>query len=177
VAENTPWLEALAYIQMQTGLPLEQAEDLLSAAMQDGRVRWEWVRAPDPDAVRGDIALYTGGVTTDFPDDPPATAKVVEVINTADLCRWVRGLGSKAAGGRTPKADWDAYFEAFLAKCEADGVPDKLNVEGWQKQADVERYLEELCERDGTRVGTTTIRDHAREFLVRAKRDLKKDGN
>ena len=37
--------------------------------------------------------------------------------------------------GRRPGADWDAYYLAFKAKVEADGDPDALNVEGWNKQA------------------------------------------
>jgi len=86
---------------------------------------------------------------------------------------------ARGAGGRPgapAQADWTAYQEAFNAKCDDPecGYPDELNVKGWQRQADVQRWLVGLTKRDGAtnREGKpfdpkdTTIKNHAREFMV-----------
>ena len=85
-----------------------------------------------------------------------------------DICRlWPSHPASKR--GRKPGADWDAYFLAFKAKVEADGYPDALNVEGWNKQADVERWLAEQAARDHCSPSSSTIRRHAKAFLAKVK--------
>ena len=52
------------------------------------------------------------------------------------------------------------------AKVEADGYPDALNVEGWNKQADVRAGLPNG--RQGSLFAvTSTIRGHAKTFLAK----------
>ena len=85
-----------------------------------------------------------------------------------DICRlWPSHPASKR--GRKPGADWDAYFLAFKAKVEADGYPDAQNVEGWNKQTDVERWLAEQAARDHLFPSSSTIRRHAKTFLKKVQ--------
>jgi len=79
----------------------------------------------------------------------------------------IENLTSK--GGAPPKADWPALEEAFLREVKERGVPELLNVEGWQRQADVERWIAEMLDRENIDVSETTIRGHARKFLSRAR--------
>ncbi|RWK36639.1 hypothetical protein [Mesorhizobium sp.] len=74
--------------------------------------------------------------------------------------------------GRKKVADWDAYYLAFKTKIAADGFPDELNDVGWNKQADVERWVTDLLEREGYSAANSTVRGHVVAFLERARSEI-----
>lgn len=71
--------------------------------------------------------------------------------------------------GPVPTYDWDAFRDAFFAKVHSKTPPDwpdTLNVEGWQTQADVERWVQELAVRGGGKEpSVSSIREHVSEWL------------
>jgi hypothetical protein len=72
--------------------------------------------------------------------------------------------------GAPPKADWSAIEEAFRRKVAERGMPDETNVDGWQWQADVERWLDDILIREGVEsVSEATLRRRAKDFLSRAR--------
>jgi hypothetical protein len=73
--------------------------------------------------------------------------------------------------GTAPKADWSAIEEAFKREVVERGMPDETNVDGWQRQADVERWLRNiLSSREGVEsISESTLRRHAKGFLSRAR--------
>jgi hypothetical protein len=72
--------------------------------------------------------------------------------------------------GTLPKADWSAIEEAFRHEVATRGMPDETNVDGWQLQADVERWLGEILIRERVEsISESTLRRHARDFLFRAR--------
>jgi len=72
--------------------------------------------------------------------------------------------------GTFPKADWSAIEEAFRREVAERGVPDELNVDGWQRQADVERWLGNILIREGVEsISEATLRRRAKDFLSRAR--------
>lgn len=71
--------------------------------------------------------------------------------------------------GAPPSADWDIYFKMLEEKIEQDGYPDRSNIEGWSKQADVERWLAGLAAKDGRDPAPSTIRSHASGFLEKIR--------
>lgn len=73
--------------------------------------------------------------------------------------------------GAKPKFDWPAFEEAFLAEVQARGVPSELNEKGWQSQADVVRFLQELAQRDGLDLPDSTAKPYAKKYLEKAKID------
>jgi hypothetical protein len=74
--------------------------------------------------------------------------------------------------GVPPKADWSAIEEAFRHEVAKRGMPDEMNVDGWQRQADVERWIADtLVRRERVEdVSESTVRRHARGFLSRARK-------
>ncbi|WP_430251248.1 hypothetical protein [Neorhizobium sp. DAR64860/K0K1] len=73
--------------------------------------------------------------------------------------------------GAKAKFDWPAYEEAYMAEVRTRGFPSELNVKGWQSQADVVRYLQELAQQDGLDLPDSTAKPYARRFLERAALD------
>ena len=71
--------------------------------------------------------------------------------------------------GVPPKADWSAIEETFRCKVAECGMPDETNVDGWQRQADVERWLSNILIRERVKVSEATLRRHAKGFLSRAR--------
>ena len=72
--------------------------------------------------------------------------------------------------GAPPKADWSAIEEAFRREVAERGMPDETNVDGWQRQADVERWLSNILIREPVKkVSEATLRRHAKGFLSRAR--------
>jgi hypothetical protein len=71
--------------------------------------------------------------------------------------------------GTAPKADWSAIEEAFRREVAERGMPDETNVDGWQRQADVERWLSNILIRERVKVSEATLRRHAKGFLSRAR--------
>ena len=72
--------------------------------------------------------------------------------------------------GTAPKADWSAIEEAFRCEVAERGMPDETNVDGWQRQADVERWLSNILIREPVKkVSEATLRRHAKGFLSRAR--------
>ena len=80
-------------------------------------------------------------------------------------------LPTQPAGrrGSAPKADWSAIEEAFRREVAERGMPDETNVDGWQRQADVERWLSNILIRERVGVSEATLRRHAKGFLSRAR--------
>lgn len=163
------------------GIP--DAEAVLADAIERGEVEarnFENEAPPDPMIGRGDIFrdavnLYAGGMTYVDLEPDEDLRKMLEVeINLASLMAWIadmKGEVSPDGGekrGRKGKLPWDEVYLAFVDKCQRDGFPDDLNVNGWSIQADVERWITELAEReDPEGVSTGTARTHAREFMAR----------
>lgn len=73
--------------------------------------------------------------------------------------------------GAKPKFDWPAYEEAFTAEVRARGVPSALNDKGWQSQADLVRFLQDLAQRDGLELPDSTAKPYAKAFLAKANID------
>jgi hypothetical protein len=71
--------------------------------------------------------------------------------------------------GTAPKADWSAIEEAFRREVAERGMPDETNVDGWQRQADVERWLSDILIRERVEVSEATLRRRAKDFLSRAR--------
>jgi hypothetical protein len=72
--------------------------------------------------------------------------------------------------GTRPKADWSAIEEAFRREVAKRGMPDETNVDGWQRQADVERWLGDILIREGVEsISESTLRRRARGFLSRVR--------
>ena len=81
-----------------------------------------------------------------------------------------RPAASAGPRGRRPKADWPAIEEAFRRVLAERGMPDETNVDGWQRQADVERWLRNILIREGVEsVSEATLRRRANNFLSRAR--------
>lgn len=78
-------------------------------------------------------------------------------------------IADRNKGGAPAKADWPAIEEAFMREVKLRGLPDDTNVDGWQRQADVVRWIADMVQRDGDDVGDTTLKIRAREFLKRAR--------
>ena len=73
--------------------------------------------------------------------------------------------------GAPQKVDWSAIKEAFRREVAARGMPDKTNVKGWQRQADVERWIDnKLIEKGMESVSESTLRIYARKFLSCARK-------
>lgn len=73
---------------------------------------------------------------------------------------------AKKRRGGIEKADWDAYGLAFAKKVDEDGYPDERNVKGWQRKADVERWLAELVMQDGIdEISSSTFARHAKALM------------
>jgi hypothetical protein len=74
--------------------------------------------------------------------------------------------------GMPPKANWPAIEEAFMREVAENGVPDEENVDGWQRLADVERWIAETLSRrrKNVTVSRSTLRRHAKAFLSRARK-------
>jgi hypothetical protein len=95
-------------------------------------------------------------------------------VDRSSLEGWLAKFpsGQEPAGrrGAPPKADWSAIEEAFRREVAERGVPDETNVDGWQRQADVERWLGNILSREGVEsVSEATLRRRARGFLSRAR--------
>jgi hypothetical protein len=71
--------------------------------------------------------------------------------------------------GTAPKADWSAIEEAFRRVLAERGMPDETNVDGWQRQADVERWLSDILIREHVEVSESTLRRRAKDFLSRGR--------
>jgi hypothetical protein len=72
--------------------------------------------------------------------------------------------------GAPPKADWSAIEEAFRREVAERGMPNEINVDGWQRQVDVERWLSDILIREGVEsVSEATLRRRAKGFLSRAR--------
>jgi hypothetical protein len=72
--------------------------------------------------------------------------------------------------GTAPKADWSAIEEAFRREVAERGMPDETNVDGWQRQADVERWIRAILKREPVKsVSESTARRYAKGFLSRAR--------
>jgi hypothetical protein len=85
------------------------------------------------------------------------------------VAAFVTGGGNGPRGAR-PKADWSAIEEAFRREVAKRGMPDETNVDGWQRQADVERWLGDILIRERVEsISEATLRRRARGFLSRAR--------
>lgn len=175
VSEWISWDEAVEVVARD--FPIERAEELLRAAILRGGAL--------------EVRTTDQGYTTNtpqgqyVPDDPdyayfvgePRAYRKIEEVNLRTLKAWLKGLVSaepprvpeggspKDRRGGKEKADWDAYREAFAERVVTDGFPAKTNVEGWQRQADVQRWLADLVQRDGYDVAASTLARHAKELM------------
>ncbi|TPN57597.1 hypothetical protein FJ976_02870 [Mesorhizobium sp. B1-1-9] len=77
----------------------------------------------------------------------------------------------KNKGGAPPQFDWDAYAERFRQVVSERGFPEVTNVKGWRRQADVERWLQDLVQVDpGAErafMSERTARKAAKELMER----------
>lgn len=119
----------------------------------DGRALYRCVNFVDPQSLK----LWLNVLTSDAePSATPAPSST-----------------AKARRGGVPKADWEKYEEAFAKKLAEDGYPDETNVNGWQRQADVVRWLESLVEKDigYDKVSESTLARHAKTFMNKHRHD------
>jgi hypothetical protein len=86
------------------------------------------------------------------------------------LAKFLSGQEPAGRRGKPPKADWSAIEEAFRREVAERGMPDETNVDGWQRQADVERWLGDILIRERVEVSESTLRRHAKGFLSRARK-------
>lgn len=169
------WTEAVEVVALY--FPAERAEGLLREALSHG----------------GDIEVRVSdqGYTTSWPegcnvpanpDYPHAVGEErpyfrIEDVDLRTLKAWLKELTS-AEPARAPagdltnvrrggveKADWEAYRQVFTEKVASDGYPDEHNVKGWQRQADVARWLSELVQRDHVDVAASTLARHAKALM------------
>ena len=72
--------------------------------------------------------------------------------------------------GRPPSYDWDASGAAYDARVKELGHPDPLNEDGWQRQADVVRWVMRLIEQDtGQEPGSDSqAKTYARTWMTRS---------
>jgi hypothetical protein len=71
--------------------------------------------------------------------------------------------------GTAPKADWSGIEKAFRREVAKRGMPDETNVDGWQRQADIEQWLDDILIREHVTVSKSTLRRRAKGFLSRAR--------
>jgi hypothetical protein len=65
--------------------------------------------------------------------------------------------------GRPPSVDWESVRIALYEKCrEQGGAPSPEIGDGWNIQADAERFVQEMV---GDRAEKTAVRDHVSEML------------
>lgn len=88
-------------------------------------------------------------------------------VNREKVVRtWPFEAVSKNRGGGVMKADWPEYERAFQREIDKRGFPGLDNVAGWQRQADVIRWIEGLLEIDRVPLlGEATLTRHAREMM------------
>ena len=137
-------------------------EALLSINPLLGRLEDDgWVRYEDDAAIWTDLCFnrkqFVAAFGTGGGSGPPTHTRAARPTQPA------------GRRGTRPKADWPAYEEAFRGEVAKRGMPDETNVDGWQRQADVERWLGDILIREGVEVSEATLRRHARGFLSRAR--------
>lgn len=175
MSEQVSWLVAVARVRRETGFTQQEAEALLQAAIRlDDAVK---VVTDDYETyvrnVPGCNYLHTGGPSR---SDGLHPYRRIKFVNLPSLQTWLASLNFNSPPGRASgspkdrrggkeKADWDAYRQEFVQKVATDGFPDKNNVEGWQWQADVQRWLADLVQRDGYDVAASTLARHAKELM------------
>ncbi len=107
-------------------------------------------------ATSADGSLYTyirlgrQAVLERWPAEASRTADVI----TFPACR---------RRGRRPAYDWSALETAYWREVQLRGTPDPLNEDGWQTQADVERWI--VQQREFRQASTSTVRRYARAWL------------
>lgn len=161
--------------------PLRQDEDPTSAAYQaerDARIRFEEAAATLRqhlfDGGRRALGRTPMGPLEPFPTNFWLQDEAADVL---ELGKWFDGECQQPVyvsaeqppanrGGAPGKADWEAIEEAFKREVRERGLPDSLNVDGWQRQADVERWI---AAQPGVDVSETTLKNRARTFLNRAR--------
>jgi hypothetical protein len=95
------------------------------------------------------------------------------------LARWpaktcpVDLTAQRKGGGRPPAADWTAIEEALEREIREVGFPGPEHEPGWRTQADVVRWVEQIC--GNAEPGKTTLKDNTKSMLERIK--VKTAGN
>lgn len=77
----------------------------------------------------------------------------------------IKGADIKAKPGAKQKFDWDAAEMDFVNQIKSRGFPNKLNVPGWQTQADVVRYLQKMAQLERVDIGDSQTKKYARKFM------------
>ena len=100
----------------------------------------------------------------------PLATRTVTLLLQKQPLKKRKSVGSNK-GGRPPKGDWEAIEDALAARIERDGEPEPRNIDGWQRQADVYRWVADLLVREGVDVSETTIKTHVGKMLKRMVRN------
>jgi hypothetical protein len=144
-------------IRARLSIPPGKAQKILSDACASGEVRFFMEQG-----------VFGGRDPTRTTDD---LLRLNHDLSGADLECWLDGHHpskptSKQRGGRPTKGDLTALQEAFRLKVQECGWPEPLNVEGWQRQADVEAWATKLLEdRDDISITERTARSYAQQLL------------
>lgn len=146
------WDDGVEFILKTLGCSRGKAQKVMKTAVESGEVRlWRHEGLIRPVRSRAADVRETIFSISDFRcwfnEHYPAARK------------------SKKGGGAPAKADWPAIYEAIRREITERGRPDRLNVKGWNCQADIERRILDLARRDRTPVSEPTARTHARRIL------------
>jgi hypothetical protein len=140
-----------------------QAWQALSINPLPGRLEDDgWVRYEDDAAIWTDLCFnrkqfVAALVVTGGGNGPPTHTPAARPTQPA------------GRRGTRPKADWPAIEEAFRREVASRGMPDETNVDGWQRLADVERWLSNILIHERVEVSEATLRRRAKDFLSRAR--------
>lgn len=75
----------------------------------------------------------------------------------------------KTKRGARPRKYWDKIYDGVRQKIQNDGYPHSGNVEGWNKQADVETMIKDLAAQSDNHPSDSTVRRHATILLEEAE--------
>jgi hypothetical protein len=127
-----------------------------------------YVRIEDIDlkSLKAWLGALTAGLTHPHPSavlGTPATAALDNIVEVGPALR--ADPSPKSRRGGVEKADWETYQRIFSEKVAKEGYPDLQNEKGWQRQADVERWLDGLVKQDRVDISPSTLARHAKAFM------------
>lgn len=177
--------EAIARVHIRFP-SLPDAEDVVLDAIAHERIRVNDVQAFSKEVVAtaeavsgGQVNLQASGITwvdREY-DEMFARARRPEV-SLSSLIAWMNNLAGddsprqpanvvEEKPPRKTKYDWGAYQMAYVNRVAELGEPSLLNVDGWQDQADVARWIIGLVAEDwgGVEPSEATAKRAARRFM------------
>ncbi|MEZ0019811.1 hypothetical protein [Sinorhizobium fredii] len=168
------WISVTEAVTRATLDGIPDAETALHDATERGKVETRIVEDEAP-AIPDALAEAIYGDLWDVLRPPPSRQVWVK---RSSLSAWIADLkdnmplvSKPERRGRKAKLPWEDYYEAFAALCDVNGFPDDKNVDGWSKQADVERWINEQAQKEKKTVSESRAREHASTFMKRYEAD------